>query len=86
MTRQTVGAIREVEEARDNTLRHWEEFRPEDLEEAVAAHRRGESLDIDEAFAQMKGISVEELRRRLEAKIRSAGKVRANGAGAGAPI
>jgi hypothetical protein len=60
------GAQEELLRLKDETLGHWDEFRPVSLDEVRAADARGEFLPVDEAFAAAMGVSVEELHRRLE--------------------
>lgn len=53
------GAITEVENLKSGFFAHWPHFTHQDAEEAMAAYQRGECLDADEAFSQIKGVTKE---------------------------
>jgi hypothetical protein len=60
-------ALGEAARLRDEAFRHWPE--PPTAEDVCRARdemARGEAVDLDEAFAEMAGVSVEEWRRRAE--------------------
>lgn len=61
------AAAAEVERMRDDLLRDWP-WPPtaEEAAEARAAIGRSEYVDAEAAFAEMEGVSVEELQRRIE--------------------
>jgi hypothetical protein len=61
-------AVAEVRRLKDETFRHWPEMTPPLLDEARERMRRGEGVPLDEAFAEAAGVSVEEFRRRVEAR------------------
>jgi hypothetical protein len=61
------GAIAEVERLRADTLNHWPwPPTPEEVAEAVAEYERGDSLPLDEAFAEIAGVSKEAWLERVE--------------------
>lgn len=72
-------ALAEARRIRADLETNWLWFIKEAEEEAKASIARGEGLDVEEAFAQMAGLSVEELRAKVEAHKR---KYRPNGSGA----
>jgi len=60
------AALAEIKRQRVNLLGHWPwPPSPARLSEAQAAMARGEGQDSGEAFADIAGIPVEELRRRI---------------------
>ncbi len=50
----------EVERLRQEHLDRWPWFQSQDIEEALAESARGETLELDDAFAQLAGVSREE--------------------------
>lgn len=72
-------ALAEARRIRVDLETNWLWFTKEAEEEAKASIARGEGLDVEEAFAQMAGLSVEELRAKVEAHKR---KYHPNGGGA----
>jgi hypothetical protein len=63
---ELADAVTEMEQVVAEARQAWPPFSDEELQEARAAIARGDFLDIDEAFAQMKGITVKELHRRVK--------------------
>ena len=60
-----VGA--ELEQIRREHLDTWPWFRQEDLDQARAEAARGETVEMDDAFAAIAGVSRAEWQRRVEA-------------------
>ncbi len=60
-------ALAEARRMRADLETNWLWFTKEAEEEARASIARGEGVDVEEAFAQMAGLTVEELRERVEA-------------------
>jgi hypothetical protein len=60
-------ALAEARRIRGDLETNWLWFSKGAEDEAKASIARGEGMDVDEAFAQMAGISVDELRARVEA-------------------
>lgn len=60
-------ALGEARQFRADLETNWLWFTREADEEAKASIARGEGVDVEEAFAQMAGISVDALRARMEA-------------------
>jgi len=60
------GVQAEVEQLRQEHQERWPWFRMEDLGQALAESARGETLELDDAFAQIAGISREDWLRRVE--------------------
>jgi hypothetical protein len=60
-------ALGEARQFRADLETNWLWFTREADEEAKASIARGEGVDVEEAFAQMAGISMDELRARVEA-------------------
>ncbi len=58
-----VAALREL---RQRVFDRWPVCSPEEMVEVRAEIARGEFVDVEDAFAEMRGISKEELRARLE--------------------
>lgn len=60
-------ALAEARGIRADLETNWLWFTKEAEEEAKASIARGEGVDVEEAFAQMAGLTVEELRERVKA-------------------
>jgi hypothetical protein len=60
-------AVATLERDKTRVLADWPVCDEAELAQASVEHKQGGFLPVDEAFAQMRGISVDELRRRLEA-------------------
>ena len=67
-----VGPLREeiarTEELAAGFLDHWPRFGPLDVEQARADYARGKSVDLDEAFAGLLGVTPEQLREKAAAR------------------
>ena len=64
---ELAAAAAAVERLRDDTLRHWPWPPTEgDIQRVREAVGRGETLELDAAFAEIAGVSTEEWRRRVE--------------------
>jgi hypothetical protein len=63
---EVAAAIRKLERAGEAHTNNWPWFRKEDEDEALAEYARGETVPLEEAFAQIAGVSKEEWRRRVE--------------------
>ena len=57
----------ELEQIEQEHLDRWPWFRKEDLDQARAEADRGETVDVEDAFAAMAGVSREEWETRVEA-------------------
>ncbi len=66
-TQPLSGVQAELEEIRREHLDTWPWFRQEDLDQARAEATRGETVDMDDAFAAIAGVSREEWQRRVDA-------------------
>ncbi len=61
------AAMAEVRRVRADLEPGWLWFTKEDEEEAKASIAKGEGVDVEEAFAQMAGLTLDELRAKVEA-------------------
>jgi hypothetical protein len=66
LVRVLEGAIQSVEAATRSVLERWPVGSPEERAEAKAAIVRGETLDADEAFAEIAGTDVETWRKNID--------------------
>jgi len=64
------GVQADLEQLREEHKERWPWFRKEDVLEALAESARGETLPVDDAFAQIAGVSREEWASRLEERQR----------------
>ena len=60
------GVQSDIEQLRQEHKDRWPWFHKNDVEQALAESERGETLEVDEAFARIAGVSREEWVRRLE--------------------
>ncbi len=64
--RELDRVIEQLQEMKKDVLAHWPWFSEKDVEEARAAHARGECLELDEAFATIADVDKETWRERVE--------------------
>jgi hypothetical protein len=65
---QLKAALRAACDQRNSILQHWPDFSANDVEEARAADKRGEMLELTEAFARVAGMDKEAWLRLVETR------------------
>lgn len=65
------GALRQVETLEDELFRHWTLATEEDVTRALEEDARGETMDLADAFASMRGMTREQWLRHVEEYQRS---------------
>ena len=53
------SVLAETKSCETEFFAHWPRFEPGDAEAALQAYKRGECIELDDAFAQIKGVSRE---------------------------
>ncbi len=64
------AVLSDLEQLRERHKEDWPWFRKEDEEKALAESARGETMSVDDAFAEIAGVSREEWSQRLEERRR----------------
>jgi hypothetical protein len=68
------GVQADLEKLRREHVERWPWFSQQDVDQARAEDARGETVDMDDAFAGIAGVSREEWQRRVEARKQCQGK------------